>query len=223
MKQSGAQVYNDWVSHKIKFDSPEVRKAADEFQKLMFTQGNVLGGRGAIASTDFGVAGNPMFDKAAPKCWMYKQGSFITGKDFLGKAVTDADAEIGVFGFPPATAVGDNPVLGGGDLAVLMNSKQSAKDVMNILATPEVGIDAAKTSSYLSPFKTFPVDTYPSKLAQDYAKVAYSTTAFLFDGSDAMPAVVGTGSFWKEMTTWIAGQESLDDALKKIDESWPAS
>jgi alpha-glucoside transport system substrate-binding protein len=223
MKQSGAQTYNDWVSHKVKFDGPEVRKATDEFSKLLFTKGNTLGGQGAIASTDFGVAGNPMFDKAGPKCWLYKQGSFITGKDFLGKNVTDPDTEIGVFAFPPATAGGDNPVEGGGDLAVLMNSKQSAKDVMNILATPDVGVDAAKNTSYLSPFKTFPLTNYPSKLTQGMAKVAYDATAFLFDGSDAMPAVVGTGSFWKEMTSWVAGQESVDDALKKIDASWPAS
>ena len=60
------------------FDSDLVREAAAEFEELMFTDGNVLGGRKAIASTNFGTAGNPMFD-AKPGCWMYKQGSFITG------------------------------------------------------------------------------------------------------------------------------------------------
>ena len=40
--------------------------------------GNMLGGRKAIASTNFGTAGNPMFD-AQPGCMLYNQGSFITG------------------------------------------------------------------------------------------------------------------------------------------------
>ena len=32
-----------------------------------------------------------------------------------------------------------------------------------------------------------------------------------------MPAQVGAGSFWKEMTAWISGQEDIDTALKNID------
>jgi hypothetical protein len=41
-----------------------------------------------------------MFD-AKPGCWMYKQGSFITGF-FPEDIVADLDANVGVFGFPPA-------------------------------------------------------------------------------------------------------------------------
>ena len=41
--------------------------------------------------------------------------------------------------------------------------------------------------------------------------------------TDAMPGAVGAGTFWKDMTSWISGQESLDTALKNIDSSWPAS
>jgi alpha-glucoside transport system substrate-binding protein len=45
---------------------------------------------------------------------------------------------------------------------------------------------------------------------------------FRFDGSDLMPGAVGAGSFWKGMTAWISGQQSLDETLKNIDESWPS-
>ncbi len=43
MRYGGADGYNKWVTHQIKFDSPEVRQAAAEFEKLAFTDGNVLG------------------------------------------------------------------------------------------------------------------------------------------------------------------------------------
>ena len=66
-----------------------------------------------------------MFD-AKPGCWMLKQGSFIT--TFFPKAVqSDLDTEVGVYGFPPATAGGDNPTLGGGDLAVLLSKNTNAE------------------------------------------------------------------------------------------------
>jgi alpha-glucoside transport system substrate-binding protein len=38
-----------------------------------------------------------------------------------------------------------------------------------------------------------------------------------------MPAEVGTGSFWKEMTAWISGDEDLSTALGNIENSWPSS
>ena len=87
MRYGGADGYNQWVTHETPFDSDLVREAAAEFEELMFTEGNVLGGREAITSTNFGTAGNPMFD-AEPGCWMYKQGSFITGffpEDITGR------------------------------------------------------------------------------------------------------------------------------------------
>jgi alpha-glucoside transport system substrate-binding protein len=219
MRVNSPEVYKNWVTHKVKFNSPEVKKAAAEFQKLMFTDGNVLGGRKAIASTNFGTAGNPMFD-AKPGCWMYKQGSFITGF-FPKKINADLDANVGVFGFPPAAAGGDNPVLGGGDMATMLDDSKSTKTVMKLLSQTKIGNEAAKTSSFISPHKDFDMANYPNDVTRQYAKVAYDSTAFLFDGSDQMPGEVGAGTFWKDMTAWISGQESLDKALTNIDNSWP--
>jgi alpha-glucoside transport system substrate-binding protein len=221
-KYNGKDVYNNWVAHKVLFDSPEVKKATDEFSKLLFTSGNTLGGQSAIVSTNFGTAGNPMFDSAGPKCWLYNQGSFITG--FFPKAIaSNLDANVGVFGFPPATAGGDNPVEGGGDMLTMLNDSDNVKTVVKDLSETDIGNDAAPTSSFISPHTDFNVKLYPTGTTKTIAGVAYSATAFLFDGSDQMPAEVGTGSFWKEMTAWISGNEDIDTALKNIDSSWPSS
>ncbi len=222
MKYNGADVYNKWVAGDVKFDSPEVTKATDEFAKLLFTSGNTLGGQSAIASTNFGTAGNPMFDSSGPKCWLYNQGSFITG--FFPKNIQkDLDANVGVFGFPPATAGGDNPVEGGGDMMTMLNDSDNVKTVVKDLSETDIGNDAAPSSSFISPHTDFNVKLYPTGTTKTIAGVAYASTAFLFDGSDQMPAEVGTGSFWKEMTAWISGQEDATTALKNIDSSWPSS
>lgn len=221
MRYGGPEEYKKWVAHETKFDSPVVRKAAAEFEKIMFTEGNVLGGRKSIASNNFGTAGNPMFDDK-PGCFLYKQGSFITG--FFPKDVqADLDSNVGVFGLPPAEEGGENPLLGGGDLAMLLKNTKAGAEVMKLLADPTVCDEAAKTGAYLCPHKDFDTSKYPGAIPQQVAEIAYGTTAFLFDGSDQMPGAVGSGTFWKDMTSWISGQESLDEALKNIDESWPAS
>lgn len=222
LKQSGLATYTGWINHTVKFDSPEVTKAATEFQNLTFPAGNTLGGQKSMASNNFGTAGNPMFD-AKPGCYMYMQGSFITG--FFPKPIQAAlDTSVGVFGLPPATAGGANPVEGGGDTASIYKDSPAAEDVMRLLSATSSGLTAAGNgSTFISPHKDFPLASYPLKTTQSVAQVAYGATGFGFDASDAMPAAVGSGSFWKEMTAWVSGSENLPAALKNIDASWPSS
>lgn len=224
MRYGGVDGYNQWVSHEIPFDDPMVKEAATYFEDVALTEGNVLGGAKAITATPFTEAAKPMFDAKGPSCWLLKQGSFFVGPDFLPEEVyANLDEELGVMAFPPLEAGGENPVLGGGDLAVLMNDSEAAKTAMNLLAESDIGNEAAPVSSFISPHTDFDSSLYPNETTKTVAQVAYDSTAFLFDGSDSMPAQVGAGSFWKEMTAWLNGDQSLDDTLANIEASWPAS
>lgn len=221
MRYGGPSAYNDWVSHKIPFNAAPVKQAGQEMEKLLFTSGNVAGGAKGAANSNWQTVANPMFD-AKPGCWMLKQGNFVTGF-FPKSAQSNLDANVGVFGFPPATAGGDNPTLGGGDMATLLNATDNSKQVMKLLSATSLGNEAAKSGAYISPHKDFDTSLYPNSIVKGAADVAYKSTQFLFDGSDAMPASVGAGSFWKQMVAWFDGDESLDTALKNIESSWPSS
>ena len=223
MRYGGAETYNQWVANEVKFDSDVVRQAADFLETNVLAEGSVPGGRDSIASVAFGDAEDPMWEDE-PGCWLFKQGNFVVSADFMPQDVVDnVDERIGVFGFPPAEAGGENPVMGGGDLATLLEDNESSRAVMEILADVELGTEAAPTSSFISPHTEFDTSLYPSDLTRQIADVAYQADPFLFDGSDLMPGEVGAGSFWKEMTAWISDQQDLDTTLTNIDESWPAS
>ena len=223
MRVGGSDVYDQWVAHEVLFDSDVVKESAQIMEDLLLTEGNVPGGRGSIASTSFGDAEDTMWEQN-PGCWLYKQGNFAVSADFMPQDIIDnVDEEIGVFGFPPAEAGGENPVLGGGDLATLLNDdSEDAKKVMEILADVELGTDAAPSSSFISPHTGFDSSLYPSDLTRQIADIAYGSDVVLFDGSDLMPGEVGAGTFWSEITDWISGRQDLDDALTAIDDSWPS-
>ena len=224
MRYGGTDAYNEWVSHDIPFTDPVVKEAAAYFEDVALTEGNVLGGQQAITATPFTEAAKPMFDEGKPGCWLLKQGSFFVGPDFLPEETyANLDDELGVTAFPPTEAGGENPVMGGGDLAVLMSESEDAKTAMNLLAASDLGNEAAPVSSFLSPHTDFDISLYPTETSKSIAQVAYDSTAFLFDGSDSMPAEVGAGSFWKEMTAWLNGDQDVDTALQNIDDSWPSS
>ena len=199
-----------------------MKQAAAIFSQIAFTSGNVVGGRKSIASNNYNTAANPMF-RSPPGCFMYKQGNFVAAPGgFPDNVLADIDNKVGVFGFPPATAGGDNPVLGGGDMAALFSpNNQYAKKILQYMSTKDFGASDAKLGNYISPHKDFNQSNYPNGVVRDAANVAYKASAFAFDGSDQMPGVVGSGSFWKDMTSWISGQQSEDQALKGIDASWP--
>lgn len=223
MRYGGADVYNQWVTNEVKFDSDVVRQAADYLETNVLDDDNVPGGRGSISSVAFGDAEDTMWEDD-PGCWMLKQGNFIVSADFMPQEVVDnVDERIGVFGFPPAESGGDNPVMGGGDLATLLEDNEDSRAVMEILADVDLGTEAAPESSFISPHTEFDTSLYPSDLTRQIADVAYQADPFLFDGSDLMPGEVGAGSFWKEMTAWISEQQDLDTTLTNIDDSWPSS
>jgi alpha-glucoside transport system substrate-binding protein len=222
MKDYGPTVYNDWVTHKVKFVSPQVENVGSQFASMLFPAGDTYGGQSAIDSSQFGTAGNGLFTTPAPKCWMYMQGSFITG--FFPKNVQSSlDSSVGVFGFPPATAGGQNPVEGGGDMITMLDTNPATEAVVKLLSQPQIGDDAAPSSSFISPYKNFNASLYPNTTTRTVANIMVKADHFLFDGSDAMPAQVGAGTFWSQMVAWIGNQESLNSALAAIDQSWPTS
>jgi alpha-glucoside transport system substrate-binding protein len=198
-----------------------VVQAASEFEKLALADGNVYGGRKAVVSNAFSTAANPMFQDP-PKCFLHRQGNFITQKGFFPEKVrANMDEEVGVF-YLPATDAASKPVLGGGDLAGAFSNDEDTKKVMAHLTSPEFKFANIAAAGWLSPHKTFDVSQYPDKTTQEIAKLGYSATVFRFDGSDQMPGAVGAGTFWKAMTAWISGQQDLEEALKSVEESWPS-
>lgn len=220
LRLAGPDNYDKWVAGTLKFNSPEIKPAFEYFQKIAFTDGNVLGGQKAIVATNFQTGGNALF-KQPPGCYLFKQATFIAGKGgFPDDVLAKLDTEVGVYAFPPKTA-GDNPVETGGDLASAFNNDANTIKLRNFIASKDNGVEAGK-AGYFSPHKTFDVSLYPSKTLQKIASdVLYKSSAARFDGSDLMPAKVGAGTFWTEPVKWISGQEDLDTALNNIDASFP--
>ena len=225
LRTAGPEKYDQWVSHELKFDSPEVKEAFAKYEEVALQDKEVLGGRSAIVSTPFGDAANPMFNDP-PGCWLHRQGNFITGF-FPDKIQTDLAANVGVAYFPPVEGGYDGkPLLGGGDVAAVFDdSKDDAATIatMKFLTSDKFGGPWAKAGGWLSPHKTFDTSQYADETTRKIAELAAAADVFRFDASDLMPAAVGTGTFWRGMVEWTTGDKDLDSVLKDIDDSWPSS
>jgi alpha-glucoside transport system substrate-binding protein len=217
---NGPDVYNQWTSHEIPFDDPQIVAAFDEFGKIAKTDGEVYGGVKTVVNTQVAESMVPAF-RNPPECMLERQGSFEIS--FLpAKIQADLDNEVGVFAFPGLQAGATSPpILGGADLAALFNGNDDeAIEVMKFLTSDKFGAEWAQAGGWLSPHRTFDASNYPNQTTKDIAEQATNASAVVFDGSDVMPKEVGSGTFWTGMVDWIQGKSS-QDTTADIEASWP--
>lgn len=222
LRLHGPEVYDQWVTNELPFDSPEVEAAFEEFAEVWEPEGNVEGGSQGILSIPFGEAANSMFDDE-PGCWLHRQGNFITGF-FPEEVQEDLDANVGAAYYPPDEEGYDgNPVLAGGDLALLINETDAATQLMEFMSTAEYGGPWAEAGGWLSPHIGFDDSLFPNDVTRALYQIGAEADVLRFDGSDLMPGAVGTGSFWTAIVDLISGESDQAGALTAVQESWPAT
>ncbi|HEX8495979.1 MAG TPA: ABC transporter substrate-binding protein [Actinomycetales bacterium] len=224
LRLSGPDVYDQWVNHEIPFNGPEGTAALDAVGGYLKNEAYVNGGLGdvkSIANTTFQDGGQPILDGT---CEMHRQASFYAANWPEGTTVAE-DGDVFAFYLPGKTA-DEKPVLGGGEFNVAFADRPEVQAFQTWLSTDDwantkvstspaggwisanSGLDVEKLAS--------PIDKLAAGLLQDEA------TVFRFDGSDQMPAAVGSGAFWKQSTAWIIGQDTKT-TVDNIEKAWPAS
>src|SRR4051794_35503154 len=224
LRSAGPDVYDDWVSHDLPFNDDKIATALDDVGGILKNDDYVNGGIGdvsSIATTAFQDGGLPILDG---KCAMHRQASFYAANWPEGTKVAE-DGDIFAFYLPGKTEA-DKPVLGGGEFIAAFSDRPEVKAFQTYLSTDTWAnnkVAATPNGGWVSANKgldatklTSPIDKLAAGILQDPKAV------FRFDGSDQMPAAVGSDAFWKQATAWITGQ-STKDAVDKIEAAWPKS
>lgn len=225
LRQHGGDVYDQWVSHDIPFDDPQI---IESMQTVLdyWTEDNVFAVGGSIAATNFGDNAQPLVDG---QCMMHRQASFFAGFFPEGTAFADgSDEAIDVFYFPDIN--GDRPVLTAGTFAAAFNDDPATMAVMEYIATAEYAEkrQAAQTaeldgglSGFLSAAQGQDESVY-QPLEQSFLDILQNSEIARFDASDLMPADVGAGTFWSDGTSAVNGDVTAEEAATRIESSWPS-
>lgn len=224
LRESGGDVYDKWVNHEVKFDSPEVTQSMNTLAGWMKNPAWVNGGFGdvkTIATTTFQDAGKPIL---TGKCWMLQQASFYSAQWPEGTTIAE-DGDVFAFYLPAINSSVSTPVLGGGEFVTAFSDKGEVQAVQSYLSTSDWATSRVKVAKgWVSANQGVDVNTYTDPVDKLSAKYLTDKEAtFRFDASDLMPAAVGAGSEWKEFTAWFGEDKSTADVLKAIDASWPTS
>jgi len=217
LRTTSLENYDKWTRGELPFDSPEVRNALQILSDIWLKDGYVYGGKEAIVTTFFGDAPTPMFEDP-PKCWLHKQGNFITS---FFPAGVEAGKDYDFFYLPPIDPQYGKPYLVAGDIMAMFNDRPEVRAVMEFFTKGESVKAWLQAGGALSPHNDAQLDWYGDDIERGIAALVKEATSVRFDGSDLMPGEVGAGSFWKGMTDYFSGAADMDTVLKEIDASWP--
>jgi alpha-glucoside transport system substrate-binding protein len=227
LREQGIDYYNQWVTHEVPFNDQPVIDTFNEVagpDGFWTKQGAVFAVGGSIAATAFGDNAEPLL---AGDCMMHRQASFYAS--FFPEGTTfGPEGDANYFYFP---ADEGKPVLVGGTSAAAFRDAPEVWQVMEYLGSAEFA-DARQeaqsarqgggdASGYLSANLNADPALY-TELEQGFLEILKSADPAAFDGSDNMPADVGSGTFWTEGTSFVNGDEDAQTATDNIEASWPS-
>jgi alpha-glucoside transport system substrate-binding protein len=216
-------VYDQWYTHEIPFNDPQIIEAIDTVGEILKNEDYVNGGLGdvaSIATTRFEDAGLPI---TLGQCYMHRQASFYAANWPEGTEVAE-DGDIFAFYLPPIDPEQGSPVLGGGEFVAAFSDRPEVQAFQAYMATADWHAErTAQGGAFVSANLEVPLDLYDDPIDRLSAEILQDEeTVFRFDASDLMPGAVGTGSFWTGMVDWLTGA-STEEVADAIEESWPAS
>ncbi|GAB2576555.1 alpha-glucoside ABC transporter substrate-binding protein [Paractinoplanes abujensis] len=220
LRTSSPETYDKWVSHEIPFNAPEISTAFDAVGGYLKNDAYVNGGLGdvkSIATTTFQDAGLKILEG---QCSLHRQASFYAANFEKGTKVAE-DGDVFAF-YLPGKDANTKPVLGAGEFVVAFADRPEVKAFQTYLSSDVWANTKAKLSSgWVTANKgldqanlTNPIDKLAGGILLD------PNATFRFDGSDMMPAAVGSDAFWKQSTAWITGQDTKT-TVDNIEKAWP--
>ncbi len=211
LRQSGADVYNQWWQGEVAWTSDEVRAAFEAFGMWAADEQFVAGGPNNALNTPFGNGGDCIFTE---ECYLHHQASFITGffeDNFPDEAVSGETYDF--FMFP---AIEFNGVVAAGDLFGMFNDTPQARSLMEYLTTAEAQQIWVERGGALSPNANVDLGAYPDEISQRSAEALIDAEIVVFDGSDLMPDAMNQ-AFWGAILDYVQDPDSLDSILSELD------
>lgn len=218
LRRLGPSDYARWTTGEIRFDSPDIENVFAELDTLLRAPGAVAGGQRTVLTVPWERTAD-LVTAASPRCLMAHQGDFLRRE--FGSTTIGPDGDIDFFPLPGST-IDSSPLLVGGLLAAPFADTPEVATAMAILGSVDVAERLDRASAFLSPH----LDVDPAVFDDDPTSarlldVVRTRTDLHFDGSDLMPASVGTDTFWAGMRSFFAG-EPIDTILPAIDARWSA-
>ncbi len=215
LSQSGPAVYDKWWSGQQLWTSPEIKQAWTTWgsQILGPNESYVFGGKQNMVATNFGDAGQPLF-QSPPKCYMHNQASFVTSFFDGYSTKPQAGTDYNFFDMPPVDSTNAGSHVVAGDLFGMFKDTPQARALMKYLTTPQAQAIWVKRGGAISPNTEVALSDYPDAISKSIAQTIVSAKTVRFDAGDLMPAAM-QAEYWKDVLDYVNNPSQLDTILAR--------
>ncbi|GAA1306414.1 sugar ABC transporter substrate-binding protein [Planotetraspora silvatica] len=215
LSSAGPENYDKLAKHEIPWTDPSVATALTKMGQIFGKKEFVLGGASGALQTDFPTCATQVYGQ--------KKAAMVIEADFVAVTAAESGAKVGeeakIMPFPKA---GDtDPVILGGDTAVVLKDSKGAQALLEFLASKEGGEVWAKQPGYLSPNRNVSPDNYPDELTKQLAQTIISAgESVRYDMSDLAPSAFGGTDGkgeWKDLQDFLRNPSDVKGAQEKLE------
>lgn len=215
LRQSGAEVYDQWVNGELDWSSDEIKAAWEAFGAWAADPAYVDGGPDTVINTNFGNGGDCLFGDP-PTCYLHHQASFMSS--FFEENNPDEAVAGETYDFFPMPGIEHDATVYGGDLFGMFNATPQAQALMHYLVTPEAQQLWVEAGGAISANQNVALDAYPDETSRRLAESVVGADVIRFDGSDKMPAEMNQ-AFFEGILKYVQNPGDLDNILADLDDT----
>ncbi len=204
-----------YLSHSVAWTDPKVKQSLALFARF-FQPGYEPGGARGALNTGFVPSIGQVFG-SSPEAAMIYEGGFVglIAESDVNKNLQPG-RDIDFFPFPQVDPAYGNPVVGGGDIAVMFKDTPEARAFVEFLISKEAA-DLFAAANCISPNKQIDPTRFSNPLTRkEYQQLATATT-FLFDGSDMAPSSFGGDYEFTELRKLVENPAGVDKIAEELE------
>ena len=188
LRQSGTEVYDQWVANEIPFTDPQIASAFDEVGKIMLNPQYVNAGFGDVASIVTTPFGDPANALVSGECALHHQASFYDGFITDAGGTVAEDGDIWAFLMPPFEAGAEGSVVtGGGEIVGAFDDSESTVKVQEYLSSAEWANSRVALGGVISANNGLDPENASSEILSAAIEILQDpTTTFRFDATFKM-------------------------------------
>ena len=219
LRTAGPDMYDQLARHDIPWTDDSVKEALTVMADIFGQPDLIAGGTENALQTDFNGSITQIWASDTP------QGAMLLEGDFVGGIITgETDAELGTdadfFDFPSID--GSEPaVVGGGDIAGLLDDTEGGRALIAFLATPDAAEIWAAEGGFISPMTTVDLSAYGDDIGRRAAEALQQAgDAVRYDLSDLQPTEFGatTGQgMWGLMIDFLRNPNDVDGTAEALE------
>lgn len=212
--QFGTDIYQQWAAGTLSWTSPQVRKAWEDWGKVVDTTGPR-----SVLLTDFQDAGRPMFTDP-PGCFLHHQPSFTMTNYQTYETAPRPGSDFDFFRFPdgPGSAGPTNETFTvSADMAVMFKDTPQARQLIKYLATDKAQrIWPSVSSGAFSINRNVELSVYTDNVSKRIAQELTTADTLCFDATDLMPATM-RNAFYRAVLEYVSDPNQLNRLLEDLD------